>query len=92
MLAEQRHPAYSNGWGACPCDRRSDRMRLPTSYNRLRAALAREQASKTFVVEHRQHYLRLAFQYDAIATLEAERPRLTAPARRSTGIAASLPN
>ncbi|WP_252970197.1 hypothetical protein [Brevundimonas vancanneytii] len=47
-------------------------MRLPTSYNRLRAALAREQASKTFVVEHRQHYLRLAFQYDAIAALEAE--------------------
>ncbi len=91
MLAERSH-LENNGWGARPCDRRSDRMRLPTSYNRLRAALAREQASKTFVVEHRQHYLRLAFQYDAIAALEAERPRLTVPARRPAGIVASLPN
>lgn len=64
-LAEQNHLAYSNGWGACLCDWRSDRMRLTTSYNRLRAALAREQASKTSVLEHRQNYLRLAFQYDA---------------------------
>lgn len=66
--------------------------RRSSSYNRERAIRARELARQTSVVEHRQRYLRLAFQYDAIADLEAERPRLTVPARRSTGIAASLPN
>ena len=44
------------------------------SYNRQRAMKAREHASATSVVEHRQHYLRLAFQYDAIADLEKRSP------------------
>lgn len=46
------------------------------SYNRQRAITAREHAGATSVVEHRQHYLRLAFQYDAIADLESQRPKL----------------
>ena len=46
------------------------------SYNRQRAMRAREQAGATTVVEHRQHYLRLAFQYDAMADLEQAQPRL----------------
>lgn len=53
------------------------------SYNRERAARARQQASSTMVVEHRQHYMRLAFQYDAIADLEQVRPWLVRPRRAS---------
>lgn len=49
------------------------RMRVG-SYNRKRAANLRELARQTSSVEHRQSYLRLAFQYDAIADLEAARP------------------
>lgn len=49
------------------------------SDNRQRAMKAREHAGATSVVEHRQHYLRLAFQYDAIAYLEEARPRLVHP-------------
>lgn len=56
------------------------------SYNRQRAMKAREHAGATSVVEHRQHYLRLAFQYDAIADLEEARPRLVRP--RWPGVAA----
>lgn len=51
------------------------------SYNRQRAMKAREHAGATSVVEHRQHYLRLAFQYDAIADLEEARPRLVCSRR-----------
>ena len=51
------------------------------SYNRQRAITAREHAGATSVVEHRQHYLRLAFQYDAIADLEEARPRLVCSRR-----------
>jgi len=46
-------------------------MRSGVSYNRQRAAKARELAGLTSLVEHRQNYLRLAFQYDAITDLEA---------------------
>lgn len=46
------------------------------SYNRERATRAREAARRASLIEHRQHYFRLAFQYDAIAGLEAKRPRL----------------
>jgi len=56
------------------------------SYNRQRAMKAREHAGATSVVEHRQHYLRLAFQYDAIADLEEAQPRLVRP--RRLGVAA----
>lgn len=54
-------------------------MGAAISYNRLRAMKARESAAATSVVEHRHHYLRLAFQYDAIADLEDELPRLLRP-------------
>ncbi|RYG57933.1 MAG: hypothetical protein EON56_01205 [Alphaproteobacteria bacterium] len=54
-------------------------MGAAISYNRLRAMKARENAAATSVVEHRQHYLRLAFQYDAIVDLEGARPRLVRP-------------
>lgn len=56
------------------------------SYNRQRAMKAREHAGATSVVEHRQHYLRLAFQYAAIADLEKAQPRLVRP--RRLGVAA----
>lgn len=46
------------------------------SYNRQRAIRARELARCASVMEHRQHYMRLAFQYDAIADLESQRPKL----------------
>lgn len=45
-------------------------MRLE-GYNRKRAANLRELAGQTSVIEHRQSYLRLAYQYDGIADLEA---------------------
>lgn len=44
---------------------------------------ARELAGLTSLVEHRQQYLRLAFQYDAIADLEATRPLIRLPNRTS---------
>jgi len=56
-------------------------MGAAISYNRLRAMKARENAGATTVVEHRQNYLRLAFQYDAIADLEDAQPRLVRPRR-----------
>lgn len=43
------------------------------SYNRRRAARARELAGQTSLVEHRCNDLRLAFQYDAVADLKASR-------------------
>ena len=51
------------------------------SYNRQRAIRARELARCASVMEHRQHYMRLAFQYDAIADLEEARPRLVCSRR-----------
>ncbi|WP_425988392.1 hypothetical protein [Brevundimonas sp. TWP2-3-2] len=56
-------------------------MSFGISYNRQRAMRAREQAGVTSVVEHRQHYLRIAFQYEAIADLEEAQPRLVRPRR-----------
>ena len=51
-------------------------MARADSYNRQRAIRARELARCASVMEHRQHYMRLAFQYDAIADLESQRPKL----------------
>lgn len=56
-------------------------MEAAISYNRLRAMKARKNAKATSVVELRQIYLRLAFQYDAIADLEDARPRLVRSTR-----------
>ena len=64
------------GQGSLLLRLRLGRMGLTNSYNRERAIRARELARRASVMEHRQHYLRLAFQYDAIADLEAARPKL----------------
>lgn len=70
--------------------------RRSSSYNRERAIRARELARQTSVVEHRQRYLRLAFQYDAIADLEEAQPRLACLRRPSVAaerhLWQSLPN
>ena len=55
------------------------------SYNRQRAAKARELAGLTTLVEHRRNYLRLAFQYEAITDLEASRPLVRLPDYRRSG-------
>jgi hypothetical protein len=51
-------------------------MGKATSYNRQRAIRARALACGASVMEHRQGLMRLAFQYDAIADLEAQQPKL----------------
>lgn len=51
-------------------------MGQSTSYNRQRANRAREMARSALVMEHRQRLMRLSFQYDAIADLEAQLPKL----------------
>lgn len=56
-------------------------MEAAISYNRLRAMKARKNAEATSVVQLRQIYLRLAFQYDAIADVEGARPRLVRSTR-----------
>lgn len=56
-------------------------MSAQISYNRQRAAKLRELAARTSRVEHRRTYLRLAFQYEAIAELEASRETVIPAAR-----------